>query len=315
MKKKRAIVALGGNALIKKGEKGNIHQQFANTRESLSGIIKLLIENYDVAITHGNGPQVGNELIRMERSSDMIPSHPLGVIDALTQGWIGYMIAQSLINRLKENNIDKEVVALVTQVLVDPNDPSIQKPSKPVGPFYKEEDLLKIKKFGWKIKADAGRGYRRVVPSPQPLGIIEKNAIISIIEKGNIVIAAGGGGIPVYYLKNGNLEGLDAVIDKDKASAVLGKEIEADLLFILTGIEFVMLNFGKPNQKPIKHLTVDEAEMHLKNNEFAEGSMKPKIQAAIDFIKNGGKRAIIADLNKAVEAIEGKSGTIIENNV
>ncbi|MBN1619980.1 carbamate kinase [candidate division WOR-3 bacterium] len=307
-----AIIALGGNALIREGQKGTIYEQFANTRKSLSGVIKLIEDGYNVVVTHGNGPQAGHELLRNERCSDEIPPQPLGVIDASTQGWIGYMIAQSLYNRLLKENIKKDVIPIVTQIVVSPDDPSIKNPTKPIGLFYEKKVVPILEKRGWTVREDAGRGFRRVVPSPKPISVIEKNAILSILEKGGIVIAAGGGGIPVYTLEDGSLEGLDAVIDKDRASAVLGAEINAELLVILTGVEKVALNFKKENQSFIDRMNVKEAEKYLEEGHFPAGSMGPKIEAAIDFLKKGGKKVIITELEKAREAFSGKTGTIIE---
>lgn len=313
IKKPIAIVALGGNALIRTGEKGTISEQFANTRRSLDGIIYLIKKGYQVAVTHGNGPQAGNEMIRMEKSADTIPIHPLGVIDASTQGWIGYMISQSLYNRLLEESLDHKVSALITQVIVDPHDPSIKDPSKPVGPFYKADQVEELRNKGWIVKSDAGRGYRRVVASPKPKKIVEKEAILNLLEMDQVVITVGGGGIPVYVEKGGKLEGLDAVIDKDRASAILGVELNAELLLILTGIEKVMLNYKKPNEKPIDQMDVNQALLYLKQGEFAPGSMQPKIEAAVEFIQKGGKKVIITELDKAIQALEGKTGTVISN--
>ncbi|KQC13541.1 MAG: carbamate kinase [Desulfuromonas sp. SDB] len=314
MKKKPiAIVALGGNALIRAGEQGTIAQQFANTRRSLDGIIYLLRKGYQVAVTHGNGPQAGNEMIRMERSAEVIPTHPLGVIDASTQGWIGYMISQSLYNRLLQEKLDHRVTAVITQVIVDPNDPSIQDPSKPVGPFYKQDQVEELTKKGWVVKADAGRGYRRVVASPKPKKIVEKDAILALLGMDQVVVTVGGGGIPVYLEEDEKLEGLDAVIDKDRASAVLGVELNAELLLILTGIEKVMINYKQPNEKPIDRMDVNQALLYLKQGEFAPGSMQPKIEAAVEFIQKGGKKVIITELDKAIQALQGKTGTVISD--
>ena len=314
MKKKPiAIVALGGNALIRVGEQGTIAQQFANTRRSLDGIIYLLRKGYQVAVTHGNGPQAGNEMIRMERSAEVIPTHPLGVIDASTQGWIGYMISQSLYNRLLQENLENKVTAVITQVIVDPNDPSIQDPSKPVGPFYKQDQVEELTRKGWMMKADAGRGYRRVVASPKPIKIVEKDAILALLEMDQVVVSVGGGGIPVYLEEDEKLEGLDAVIDKDRASAVLGVELKAELLLILTGIEKVMINYKQPNEKPIDRMDINQALLYLKQGEFAPGSMQPKIEAAVEFIEKGGKKVIITELDKAIQALQGKTGTVISN--
>lgn len=314
MKKKPiAIVALGGNALIRAGEQGTIAQQFANTRRSLDGIIYLLRKGYQVAVTHGNGPQAGNEMIRMERSAEVIPTHPLGVIDASTQGWIGYMISQSLYNRLLQEKLDHRVTAVITQVIVDPKDPSIQDPSKPVGPFYKQDQVEELTKKGWVVKADAGRGYRRVVASPKPKKIVEKDAILALLGMDQVVVTVGGGGIPVYLEEDEKLEGLDAVIDKDRASAVLGVELNAELLLILTGIEKVMINYKQPNEKPIDQMDVNQALLYLKQGEFAPGSMQPKIEAAVEFIQKGGKKVIITELDKAIQALQGKTGTVISD--
>ncbi|RKX72062.1 carbamate kinase [candidate division TA06 bacterium] len=305
------VIALGGNALIKNGEKGNIYEQFANTRRSLEPIIYLIKKGYKIVITHGNGPQAGYELIKNEMAEGKIPPLPLGIIDASTQGSIGYMIEQSLQNKLLKEKISKDVVTIVTQVLVDKNDPSISNPTKPVGPFYSKDDLPKLKEKGWVIKEDAGRGYRRVVASPIPLEIIEKNVIINALMNDTIVIAAGGGGIPVYKEENGILEGFDSVIDKDRASAVLARDINADTFIILTSVDKVSLNFNKPNQKDLDKITLEEARKYLSEGHFSSGSMGPKIEAAITFLLDGGKRVIISSIENGVKALEGKTGTLI----
>jgi len=260
---KTIVVALGGNAISQQFEEGNIHQQFANTRKSLLGVVELVARGYRVLITHGNGPQVGNALIRVEESRRFVPMLPLGVIVADTEGGMGYMIEQCLQNKMHDRGIHKEVATIITQVLVDPDDPSIKNPTKFVGPFYKEEQVKElIKKRKWVMKEDPGRGWRRVVPSPIPLEIVEKNIIKLLLEKDVIVIAAGGGGIPVYIdPKNGWLEGIDAVIDKDLASAVLARDVGAHELMILTAIEKVALNFGKPDQRFLDTMTVAEARL------------------------------------------------------
>ncbi len=306
-----AVIALGGNALIRNGEKGNIHEQFANTRRSLEPIICLIKKGYKIVITHGNGPQAGYELIKNEMAEGKIPPLPLGIIDASTQGWIGYMIEQSLQNKLLKEKIDKDVVTIVTQVLVDKNDPSISNPTKPVGPFYSKDDLPKLREKGWIMREDAGRGYRRVVASPMPLEIIEKNTIINALMNDTIIIAAGGGGIPVYKEENGALEGFDSVIDKDRASAVLARNINADTFIILTSVDKVSLNFNKPNQKDLDKMTLEEAQKYLSEGHFSSGSMGPKIEAAITFLTNGGKTVIISSIENGVKALEGKTGTLI----
>ncbi len=308
---KIAVVALGGNAILKKGEEGDIHQQFAHTRESLASIVELIREGYRLAITHGNGPQAGNELIRVELSRHLVPELPLGVIDAATEGWMGYMIQQSLQNRLHREGISRRVVTVPTQVIVDRNDPNLQKASKPIGPFYTKEQAKLLREQGVLIKEDAGRGYRRVVPSPLPLEIVEKETIGELVAQGVVVIAAGGGGIPVYVEHDGTLEGVDAVIDKDRASAVLARDIGADLLLILTDVEKVALNYNTLFQKDLDLLTVSQAKQYTEEGHFPPGSMGPKIEAAVNFLEWGGGEVIIASLERAREALEGEAGTRI----
>jgi len=309
---KRAVVALGGNAISKAGEPDTIKNQFANTRASLGGLVELLREGYDIAITHGNGPQVGNAILRVELAADKAPILPLGICVADTEGGMGYMIAQSLKNRLLKEKIDRPVVAVVTQVLVDKDDPSISDPTKFIGQFYSKEEADElVKKRSWKMKKDANRGFRRVVPSPTPLDIIEKESIKKLLDQKVVVIAAGGGGIPVYRMPDGSLEGVDAVIDKDLASAVLAREVGAELLLILTGVDKVAINFGRLDQQFLDKITVKEARKHLEAGEFPPGSMGPKIKAAINFIQSGGKEVIITSIDRAYPAVLGKAGTHI----
>ncbi len=240
---KKAVVALGGNAIAQTG-KEDIHKQFANTRKALMGIVELIQEGYNLAITHGNGPQVGTALLRVERTAHDIPALPLGVIVADTEGGMGYMIEQSLQNKLKQLGIERDVITIVTQVIVDPNDPSIINPTKFIGPFYTKKQAEKLARvFNWVIKEDSGKGYRRVVPSPKPIKIVNRRIIRELVDEGTIVIAAGGGGIPVYVENDGSLEGVDAVIDKDRASAVLAHDIQAQTLLILTNVEYIYLNY------------------------------------------------------------------------
>jgi carbamate kinase len=309
---RKAVIALGGNAITRKGEKDDIHRQFANTRKSLDPIIALLRDGYSVAVTHGNGPQVGNALLRVEASMDLAPAVPLGVLVADTEGSMGYMIAQSLENRLKKEGIDKKVCPVITQVLVDRDDPSIKNPSKFIGQFYTEEDARRMSaKLGWIIKQDADRGWRRVVPSPVPLKIVEGDILSLLIDNGIIIIAAGGGGIPVYLEDDGSLEGVDAVIDKDLASAVLGTAIGAELLIIVTDIDKVFINFRKAEQRAIDRATVSEMEEYAEEGHFPGGSMGPKIRAAIDFLKRGGKKVVITSIENAFTAVSGSTGTVI----
>ena len=316
MTKEKVVIALGGNAIIREGEEGNIHQQFKNTRSSLDGIIEVIKDDYNIVITHGNGPQAGNMLIRTEEGVKKgLPARPLGVIVADTEGGMGYMIEQSLQNRLKSENIDKDVVTILSQVVVDPDDPQMKNPTKPVGPFYSKEKAEKYQKEkGWNIVEDAGRGHRRVVPSPIPQTVIEKNVIKKLVDEDIVVIAAGGGGIPVYFDKNNNLEGVDAVIDKDFASAVLALEIGAKILVISTGVEKVSINFGKENQKDLEKMSVDDCKKYLDEGHFPPGSMGPKIKAAIKFLTNGGDKVYITLPEKIEEALKGKTGTLITKN-
>ncbi|MCP4632695.1 MAG: carbamate kinase [candidate division Zixibacteria bacterium] len=309
---KKAIVALGGNAIIRKGEKNDIAMQFANTRRSLAPIIDLINEGYQLAISHGNGPQVGDALLRVETAKDVAPFVPLGVLVADTEGSMGYMIAQSLENKLRKENINQKACSIITQVLVDKDDPSILNPKKYIGQFYSEIEAKKMAdEMGWVVKKDADRGWRRVVPSPKPTKIIEDEIIKTLIDNGYIVIAAGGGGIPVYLKEDGSLEGVDAVVDKDYASAVLGNSIGAELLIMVTDINKVFLNFGSPEQKPIDTITVSEMEKYLHEEHFPYGSMGPKVSAAIKFIRGGGNKVVITSIENAFSAVKGSTGTVI----
>lgn len=311
-KQKTIVVALGGNAISQQFEEGNIYQQFANTRQSLSGVAGLISLGYRVLISHGNGPQVGNQLIRIESARDQVPVLPLGIVVADIQGGMGYMIAQCLANVLRDQGIKKEIVCIVTQMLVDKNDPSLKNPTKFVGPFFKKEQVdVLVNVRGWIVKEDPGRGWRRVVPSPKPIEIVEKKLIKKLVEQDAVVIASGGGGIPVYVEATGWLEGIDAVIDKDAASAVMARDVGAEELMILTGVEKVAINFGKTNQSFIDKMTITGAKKYLKEGHFPTGSMGPKIEASINFLENGGEKVIITSIEKSLQAIKGKAGTTI----
>jgi carbamate kinase len=311
---KTAVLALGGNAIIKAGEKGTITQQFANTRDSLGGIVELIRQGYKLAITHGNGPQVGN-LLRQQEAGEKegIAPLPLGVLNAATEGTMGYMIEQSLQNRLLLNGIPKQVITIISQVVVDKNDPSMLNPTKFIGStYYSAEQAEELRKtLGWTLKEDAGKGYRRVVPSPLPQQIIPAETIKELVQRGEIVIAAGGGGIPIYIEDNGTYEGVDAVIDKDFASALLALNIDADLFVILTGVDKVSVDYGKESQRDLDLLTVDDAKRYYGEGQFPAGSMGPKIKAAIDFLERGGKEVLITSIEKIVDAFAGKTGTRI----
>ena len=310
-KKKTAVVALGGNAITREGERDTILRQFANTRESLSGIVELIKDGYNLAITHGNGPQVGNAVLRVELAKGKATYLPLQICVADTEGGIGYMIEQCLENRLKDEKIKRDVVTIVTQAVVDKDDPSIKNPTKFIGQFYSKKHAQEfIEERDWVMKEDSRRGWRRVVPSPVPLEIVEKKTIKNLVNKGTIVIAAGGGGVPVYR-EDGELNGLDAVIDKDRASAVLARDIGAELLLILTGVEKVALHFGTRKQKNLRKLSLKDARRYLTDGHFPPGSMGPKIEAAIQFLESGGKEVIITSIEKAFQSVKKKAGTRI----
>ncbi|MCP4401435.1 MAG: carbamate kinase [bacterium] len=307
---KIAVIALGGNAIVQKGEEGNIHQQFANTRKTLDGIMELIKRSYRLVITHGNGPQVGSLFLMVEATRNIVPSVPLGICVADTQGQMGYMIQQSLQNRLIREGYPFQVASLVTQVLVKQNDPAFQNPGKPIGPFYSKEEGEKIQQErGWEIVEDSGRGYRLVVPSPQPEHIVETEIIKMLLEDEVIVIACGGGGIPVIRQENGDYKGVDAVVDKDASSSVLARDLDAALLLILTGVPQVAIDFNTPDEQRFTHLPVDEAQAYLDRGHFPPGSMGPKIKAAIDFLQQGNREVIITSLEKVGEALQGIHGT------
>ena len=298
--KKIAVVAFGGNALLRGNEMGTIQQQEKHTYDTCIHLLNLIKDDYNIVITHGNGPQVGNILLRNEAGYNeyKIPRMPLDICVADSQGGIGYMIERQVKNILIENKIRKNVITLVTQVVVDIEDPAFKEPTKPVGAFYLKEEAELLSKSNPSLifKQDAGkRGWRRVVPSPDPKEILNKRIIKDLSKRGNIVIAAGGGGVPVYRDKNKNLKGIEAVIDKDFASALLAREIGAEAFFILTDVSNVFINFKKPGQKKLEKITVSEAEEYYNRGEFAAGSMGPKILAAIDFVKNGGGQTIITE--------------------
>jgi carbamate kinase len=285
------VVALGGNALLPAGERGDIHQQFAHARESLAPIVAMARDGWRIAVVHGNGPQIGDDLHRNEMARAETPPLPLGVLVAGTAGWIGYMIQQSLQNALEHAGVARAVVTLITQVLVDPDDAATREPVKPIG----------------------RDSYRRLVPSPVPIDIVESEQIKRLIDSGTIVIAAGGGGTPVYRHARLKLEGIDAVIDKDRAAAVLARSIGAETLLILTNVDGVMAGYGTPGQKLLTNLTVTEAEELIRSEQLGKGSMAPKVEAAVSFVNAGGSQAMIARLDQGLEALNGQAGTTIIN--
>lgn len=308
------MIALGGNALSPKNEAGTIYQQFAHTRESLEAIMHFVNLDYNLCLTHGNGPQVGDELFRMELTQSDVSPLPLGVCVAETQGSIGYMIQQSLQNALKEKTINREVVTLITQTIVDADDPTIKNPSKFIGQrFSKDEALKMVEKFNWTVKEQNEGEWRQVVPSPLPQFIEHGKSIQTLVDNGIIVIASGGGGIPAYWNENGNLEGLDAVVDKDLSAALLGRVIKANELWIITDVDQVCLNYGMDNEEGLSKITASEAKQYYSEGHFQAGSMEPKIQAALYFLKYHGNKVVITSIEGVKEAINGNNGTIIRN--
>jgi len=309
---KTAIIALGGNAISPKGEAGTIKEQFTHTRESLFEIMEFVRHGYNLCLTHGNGPQVGDELLRMDLTHEDVPPLPLGVCVAGTQGTIGYMIQQSFQNALRKENVDREVVTIVTQVRVHEDDPAIKNPTKFIGKrFKKNEAEAMAKKFDWTIKEQEPGDWRRVVPSPDPDYIMHGISIRTLVEAGTIVLAAGGGGIPVFNDTNHNLEGLDAVIDKDLTAAKLGRVIRAQEYYIITDVDQVYLDFSTPNQRPIHQMTDEKAKQYQEDGQFQIGSMWPKIRSALYFLKHNGEKAIITNIENIHKAINGEAGTTI----
>jgi len=306
------VIALGGNSIIPAGKQGTIEEQIELTNATMQHVADIIKRGHLVVLTHGNGPVVGNIFLRSEMAKEVIPPMPLDVCGADSEGGIGYMMQQCLQNELRKMGIDKDVITIITQVVVDGHDPAFENPTKPIGPFYTQEEASYIAKAkGWTIVEDSGRGYRRVVPSPKPRQIVEFRAIKHAIDSGAIVIAVGGGGVPVIRDAEGNLRGVEAVIDKDRASSVLAGQIGADVLFLLTQVEKVALDFGGPGQKDLDLMTASEAAEHLNNGQFPPGSMGPKIESAIAFLEAGGEEAVITRPELLAEALEGNRCTKI----
>jgi carbamate kinase len=312
MKRKTALIAFGGNALLPDNAHGQQEDQMANAREAAELMVHVVKKGYELIIVHGNGPQVGNLLIQMEGSADRMPPYTLDVCDAMTEGSMAYMLEKSIINELRRNSLDKEVASIVSQVVVDKDDPAFAHPTKPVGPFYTEalaRELMAEKR--WTMIEDAGRGWRKVVPSPIPIDVVPKWIIRDLVQAGRVVIAAGGGGIPVILNGRGLFEGVEAVIDKDYAASLLAREVKVDLFVILTAIERVYLDYGKPTQREAPVLTVEEARRHLAEGQFPPGSMGPKIRAAVEYIEAGGREVLITTASHLRAALINRSGTKI----
>lgn len=312
MEQKLVLLAIGGNALLKHGEKGSISEQETNANATCDLLLPLLQTKYNLVVTHGNGPQVGNILLRNEISKETVPPMPLDVCVSESEGSMGYFLQQGLLNRMRRSGIRRYVITAITQVVVDPQDPAFQKPTKPIGPFYTEEQAkIMIKEKGWIMIEDAKRGWRRVVPSPKPHKVIQRYMIRDLANAGNIVIALGGGGIPVMKGENHNYEGVEAVIDKDLASANLAAVIKADLFIILTAVSNAYLDFKKPTQKRLEKITLAEAKQYMAEGHFAEGSMGPKMQACINYVEASGQKACITDPEHLEQALRGEAGTFV----
>lgn len=311
---KTMLLAVGGNSLIRAGEKGTITEQRANAQRTAAQIVGLIRAGYRLVLTHGNGPQVGAQLLRSERGASQVPGHPLDVCGASTQGEIGYLLEQSLQTELQQAGLHVPVTAVLTQSLVSPADPSMKHPSKPIGPFYSRADAEERKRlFGWTIMEDAERGYRRVVPSPDPIEIVELEVIRDLVKEGVLVIACGGGGIPVIW-RDGRLEGVEAVIDKDRASALLASHLGADLFVISTDTDYVYLDYKKPTQRALGRVGTVELKRYANAGHFPPGNMGPKIESVLRFLNHGGREAIITSCANLCESVVGSAGTHVFSN-
>jgi carbamate kinase len=304
-----ALVAIGGNSLIRAGEKGTIAEQLANTRRTAKAVVGLIQDGFSLVLTHGNGPQVGAALLRSERASDQVYGQSLDVCDANTQGEIGYLLQQSLHNELEAAGLNVPVVTLLSQTVVADDDPAMQHPTKPIGPFYSRRDAEdRARQLGWRVVEDAARGYRRVVPSPEPIEIVEEPVIRMLLERGVLVVAAGGGGIPVVRTAEG-LRGVEAVIDKDRASALLASRLGVDCFIVSTDADRVYLDYRKPTQRALGRVTAAEMEAHFAAGQFPPGTMGPKIESALRFLNAGGREVIITSYEHLRSAAGGDAGT------
>ena len=305
------VVALGGNAVAPSSERPTISNQFRHTRESLAPIVDLARAGWHIALVHGNGPQVGDELARNELAADRLEPLPLGVLVAATAGWMGYMIQQSLQNALARAGVERTVVTLITQTRCDANDPQLRLPAKPIGHALDATGLARLQARGVPVREDKPGKWRRLAPSPRPIAIVERAMVQALVEEGDIVIACGGGGPPVYDDPRLGLEGLDAVADKDRVAAILGHDIGAQVLLILTDVDAVYRGWGTTARQPIRRMSLAEADQLLQGGELGAGSMRPKVEAAADFVRAGGERAVIAELAHGLAALAGEAGTTI----
>lgn len=310
------LVAMGGHAFIQKGERGTVEDHNRNAHRIADLLMTLVERDHRLVITHGNGPQVGSLLVQQETARDEVPPMPLDVLVAMTEGSLGYLLQQSLLNQLQRREMDRRVVTVVTQVLVEGDDPAFQDPDKPIGPFLTEEEAqARREKLGWEVREEPERGWRRVVPSPRPQRILQQRMIREAALEGHIVIAGGGGGIPVRKDEDGRLVGVEGVVDKDLTSSVLARDIGASLLIILTAVPHVYVDFGTPGQRALGAVTLDEIEGHFDDGQFPRGSMGPKVEAVIDFLRAGGRRALVTDPESLPRAIEGRAGTHLVGRV
>jgi carbamate kinase len=308
---KTILIAVGGNSLIRAGEKGTVSEQFSNARRTAAAIIGLIQRGYQLVITHGNGPQVGADLLRSERAADQVPEQTLDVCGAATQGEIGYMLTQSLRDELAAKGLHVPVVSVVTQTVVSESDPAMQHPTKPIGPFYSRAEAEERRRsLGWQIVEDAARGYRRVVPSPEPVEIVELEVIRDLVNDGVLVVGCGGGGIPVIRAQGG-LKGVEAVIDKDRASALLASSLRVDVFAISTDTDYVYLDYKKPAQRALSRVSAAELKQYYAAGHFPPGNMGPKVESVLRFLENGGKQAVISSYEHLCEAIEGHAGTSV----